>query len=267
MLEIRKMKTKMIADHLYRFIFSRSCFYKLHKLFLCLALKGMGVSLDGNLSDTGEEFILSKLSSKKTKIIFDIGANVGHYSKELVKYFPNSKIYAFEPVSENIIAYKKLHGTNKNIELIPWGLGKEDSKEMIYYPKFKGASSLASIHNVFRNNEDLRGEEIHLIKLNDFCKQRNINKIDFMKIDVEGNELSVLQGAKRLIEEGKIKIIQFEFNWINVYSKVFMEDFRELLKDYDLYRLLPRGLLKIDFSKKTYYEIYNFQNILAINKK
>ena len=88
-----------------------------------------------------------------------------------------------------------------------------------------------------------------------------------MKIDVEGNELSVLQGAKRLIEEGKIKIIQFEFNWINVYSKVFMEDFRELLKDYDLYRLLPRGLLKIDFSKKTYYEIYNFQNILAINKK
>ena len=56
---------KSFLDNLYRFIFSRSCFYRLHKLSLCLALKGMGISLDGDLSKTGEEFVLKKLSKEK----------------------------------------------------------------------------------------------------------------------------------------------------------------------------------------------------------
>lgn len=264
-----KMGFKKIIDTLYCFIFSRKFFYPLHKLLLQLSVKGMGININWGLSKTGEVPLLSSLSKKlntEESIIFDVGASIGGYSKLLTKYFPKAKIYAFEPVSANIEAFQKVHGSNKNIKLIQKGLGDTNSKKIIRFPKCNGTSALPSLHDVFKNNEDLQEEEINVIKLDDFCKKEHIDKIDFIKLDIEGNEFSALKGAKKLIKQGKIKIIQFEFNFLNVYSRIFMEDFKELLEGYDLYRILPHGLLRIDFSRKIYSEIFSYQNILAINK-
>jgi FkbM family methyltransferase len=262
-------KASAFVDNLYCKIFSREVFQSMHKLIYQLSLKGMGININGGISMTGETLLFSKFLNKYNKedtVIFDVGANVGGYSKLLATYLPKAKVYAFEPVSVNIKAYNKIHGSNKNIELVPMGAGEKNSKEFIYYPKCDGPSALPSLHDVFKNNEDLQKEKVEIIKLDDFCKKRGIKKIDLIKLDIEGNELAALKGAKKMIKEGKIKIIQFEFNFINVYSRVWMEDFKDLLKDYEFYRILPKGLAKVDFSKKIFSEIYGYQNILAVYK-
>jgi hypothetical protein len=67
------------------------------------------------------------------------------------------------------------------------------------------------------------------------------------------------------LRESRIGYIQFEFNALHVFSRAFFRDFRIALHDYDLYRLLPRGLLPLN-ANVTMTEIFGFQNILAVPK-
>ena len=93
--------------------------------------------------------------------------------------------------------------------------------------------------------------------------RERIDIIDFLKVDTEGHELAVLQGASSLIEDGRIGCIHFEFNEMNIVSRVFFLDFRELLHNYKLYRLLPNGLLPLgDSPLET--ELFAYQNIVAL---
>jgi hypothetical protein len=87
--------------------------------------------------------------------------------------------------------------------------------------------------------------------------------IDFLKIDTEGHELAVLKGAKNLIAQQKIQLIQFEFNEMNVVSRTYMRDFVELLSNYQLHRVVPDGYFPLNNCVQD-IEIFGFQNILAI---
>src|SRR6185503_14354274 len=61
-------------------------------------------------------------------------------------------------------------------------------------------------------------ESIQVLTIDAFCDREEIYHIHFLKLDVEGHELSVLNGAKRMLDSGKISIIQFEFGPANIYS-------------------------------------------------
>ena len=102
--------------------------------------------------------------------------------------------------------------------------------------------------------------------LDNFAKKEKIKKIDFLKIDIEGNELSVLEGAKNLIKGNKISLIEFEFNEMNAYSRTFFKDFINLLPNFKFYRIMPKGLYKLGPYKPITHEIFAFQNILAVKK-
>jgi len=101
--------------------------------------------------------------------------------------------------------------------------------------------------------------------LDDFTEKEKITYIDFLKIDTEGNELAVLLGASNLLEHKKIGCIHFEFNEMNIISRVFFRDFRKTLCNYDLYRLLPNGLLPICDSP-VLNELFAYQNVIALPK-
>lgn len=104
---------------------------------------------------------------------------------------------------------------------------------------------------------------IKVERLDDFAKTENIDFIDFLKIDAEGNELNILKGARRLLANKSIRCIQFEFGKINLYSKAFLKDFRKELKEYQLFRLLPHGLYKLP-QNAIYCELFAYQNIIGV---
>ena len=92
-------------------------------------------------------------------------------------------------------------------------------------------------------------------------------KIEFIKIDVEGNEFEVLKGARDSIKNHEPKYILLEFNQANVQSRVFLRDLINFLDNYSLYRILAGGqMLELNnpYNEPT-HEIFGSQNIIFIN--
>ena len=79
------------------------------------------------------------------------------------------------------------------------------------------------------------------------------------------HELNVLKGAGDLLKNERIRIIQFEFTQLNIISKTRLADFFELLPEYDFFRMLPDGVVKLEYNP-VFCEIFAFQNIVAVRK-
>lgn len=254
---------------LYLNIFSKPIMYRFNKILYILSLKGMGITNYQNYF-TGELSMLKRLKKSGTKLenVFDVGANVGDYSLNIQGLFPSAKIFAFEPVAETYsILQKKCKKTK--IKTYNLGLGEKNGESKIFYDGGGGCLKTASIFGEVEKKlkkSVIHSEKIKMVTIDSFVNKNKIEKIDFLKIDVEGNELSVLNGARKMISDKKISIIQFEFNEMNLVSKATFRDFEILLKDYNLYRILPKNLLKLDRNNNLETEIYLYQNILAILK-
>ena len=89
--------------------------------------------------------------------------------------------------------------------------------------------------------------------------------VDFVKIDVEGEELNCIYGFGNLIK--KVKLIQFEFGGTYIDSKNYFKDIYQFLKkfNFDIYIMTPKGLKKIsEYSENLEYFVYS--NYVGINK-
>ena len=156
--------------------------------------------------DNGLPFILkSYVKSNETAI--DVGANAGYYAIPLSFMFES--VYAFEPIPK---IYKKL---KKNIELneiqnivvYPEAVGAEDGKATFYYQESIdddkniniGLSSFSK-----RNNFKTKKFEVKVNQLDTLFVGQNIGLI---KIDVEGHEFLVFQGARNLLARKKPVVV------------------------------------------------------------
>jgi len=258
----------------YSSLFSRKQFYVFNKLLFSLSVRGLGLLNYKNHKISGEAFLVNNILSKiKPNVILDVGANVGNYTKLLAKNYADvSRILSFEPHPNTfkILTQNINNEGYKNIELYNIGFGSEDKFIDIYDYKVNDGSSHASIYknvisDIHKCNDVVR-HKIEVKTLDSFCTENNINQIDFLKIDTEGNEYEILIGAHDLITEQKIKCIHFEFNEMNVISRYFFKDFYDYLVDYNMYRLLQNGLVPIKNYSPLSCELFAFQNIVAINK-
>lgn len=239
---------------------------------LDLSYRNVGLMKHKSFDESGEKYVINKVLKTYTKInpvIFDVGSNIGSYTIELRKLFPDSSIYAFEPNphSFNILQKRLLHLNIHNYNI---GLSSEPQNFTIYYPEGNLDSEHTSIYKEALLNDlkykDVSKKNIQGTTIDKFCKDNGIETIDFLKIDVEGHEFDVIKGAKNYIYDKRIKIIQFEFNSFNVYSRVFLRDYYDFLPNYNIYRLDTDKLHPL-YKYDTKNEIFKYQNFLAILKE
>ena len=260
-----------IVYKIYGYIFARELFSKFNKFLYQISLRGLGVLNFQGEYLTGENAWLKKyLKNKRNPIVFDVGANVGNYSNAIFEINSGAKVYAFEP---HPTTYLKLTSNVKYNQFEAFNVGVGQSKGILklYDYDTKDGSSHASLYrdvikDLHKGNPI--SHEVKIIELDSFLKNKNINEIDLLKIDTEGNEYNVLLGIKSFIESNKIHAIHFEFNEMNIVSKASFKDFWDLLNNYSFYRILPGGgLLAIKNYSPIMTEIYAFQNIIAILNK
>jgi len=227
-----------------------------------------GISKSYNYVASGELYFINTflhtLIKTKNPVFYDIGGNKGDYTLMLRKSFPTSNITTFEPNPNTFKVLK--NNTEGKCNLINKGVGENSGELNLYFdvnnPTSVQASSNPEILKQIAHSTDLSSVKIDVVTLDDSVKE---NQIDLLKIDVEGFELEVLRGAKNLLIENKIKIIQFEFNEVNIIQKRFLKDFYDILPHFNLYRLDEKRLIPLN-EWQPKHEIFMFQNIIAIAK-
>lgn len=263
---------------LFRFLLAHPRFYRFNLHLYKLTLRSLGILNSDTAEATGEPWFINHLrqlhsaSNISMRVIVDVGANDEAYGQV---QFPDATIYAFEP---HPASFRRLKSqAQANVVPIEAAVGDANRKVAFYdfaenapRKKDQPTSQLATVHKAVIENfyhQPAKKYSVKMVTLDTLVKESRIDKIDLLKIDAEGNELAVLQGSRRLLQTNKIQIIQFEFNEIHAYSRVFMKDFYELLPGFTFYRLLPRGLAPLGPYRPLTHEIFGFQNIVASRKE
>lgn len=169
---------------------------------------------------------------QKINTIFDVGANIGQTASYYSGYFPDAKIYSFEPVSdsynqlcENIIGYS-------NCSAYKLALGsKQETLEIELQEK--------SVYNSLLRSKSIESnfkETVKVCTLDSFIENNQIKAIDILKIDTEGYEIDVLNGGELFLKNAKkcflfiestfIKEKKYQTQFSDIFEQVYPLGFR-----------------------------------------
>ena len=254
----------LFVRSLYARTFSKNNFLiKINNRILDLALSALGYNNYRNEKESGELFFIQKyLSNKSISLCFDIGANVGDYSKLLLDN-TKANVISFEPLP---FVFRELSVNLSNYSdrvLVNSGVGEKSETLPIHFNQ--NASVLASFSNEVKQVGYVSNTESVMIKavsIDDYCRDNN-TEIDFIKMDTEGFEK--VDGAKETFQIIQPKFIQIEFNWHQLFRSTSLHYFAEKLPNYNVYQLTYNGMRKVD-SKFPYSNFYLFSNFVFVRK-
>lgn len=256
----------------YRMIFARPACFKFNKLLLELSMRGLGIKNAENDETSGETHFLTEILSRYDKpVILDVGANRGNYARKIMSLRPDAILYAFEP---HPATFSLLQQTAEDcgFEAINCGMGAAVGLLHLYdrqEAEGSGTEHASVYRDVIEGLHRVSASEVKvgLSTVDSFVQERAFDRITLLKIDTEGHEYHVLQGAAETLANGSVELIQLEFNEMNTVSRVFFRDFYTLLGDsYDIYRLLPGGLLPITKYRPLLCELFAYQNLLFVRR-
>lgn len=203
-------------------------------------------------------------------VVFDVGAHTGEWSKLARAINPGLAIHCFEPSRDNFDHLTR-NVSSPNVTCNPFGLSSEKGERPLFI--FRSAPGLHSLYQR-QGLEDGWGlktpqesETAKLDTLENYCAERQIGRIDFLKIDVEGHELEVFKGGRSLFEDGRVGMIQFEYGGCNIDSKVLLKDIFEFFEgmNYNVYKIFPDRLKRFRRYDQR-LENFKYQNWLVIHK-
>jgi FkbM family methyltransferase len=155
-----------------------------------------------------ENFEFYKQAIKPGDHVIDIGGHIGLHAVVFSKLAFNGKVYVFEPAPNSYAIIKNTIKINKledRILLFKEAVSDKKGNTVFYIndsPLADNANSLVQ----YRTDKKLLKVDVPLISIDEFIAEKNIPKIDFIKIDAEGAELDVLKGAVKCLADLKPKM-------------------------------------------------------------
>lgn len=156
----------------------------------------------GDLKDIFSPYI------KDDAIVLDVGGHAGQFTKLFAKMAPKGKVFTFEPASYTRQILQSMAGLKRlnNVFIIPFGLGDKASEQTLNVPIKKSGSvgyGLSFIGTPNSDRHDLYKDQILITTIDKIVDCFNIQRIDFIKVDIEGFEYQLLQGARESIKRFK----------------------------------------------------------------
>lgn len=233
----------------------RALLWRLGRKLYCWA-RG---DLANNPEQNGEYWLLNEVAKvlPSQALLLDVGANKGEWSLRALSLAERAgkqvAIVAFEPcaATRSLLA-DRLSGFS-NVEVFALALSSIDG-EAEFFSSGAGAGT-NSLYAVSGSTS----ERVQLITLDSFVDRLGIDRICMLKIDAEGHDLDVLKGAEQMLTQGRIDLVQFEYNWRWIISHAALRDVFEYIKDkpYRLGKLVRNGIDVFDewhFEMDRYFE-------------
>jgi FkbM family methyltransferase len=142
-------------------------------------------------------------------VLFDVGANVGEWSRMAHTLFPSAQIHAFElnPALIQTLSTNLAHAPQ--VKIHPYGLSSCSGTTDFYC--YEGeASVLSGLRTAVHSHVTHKKRQSTIRTGDEVCRLLRINRIDFIKIDAEGHDYEVIQGFSGMLASGRVTIIQFE---------------------------------------------------------
>lgn len=223
---------------------------------------------DWYIHTDGELHLMQQLLRPEA-VVFDVGANMGEWSLHALGVEASIHLYAFEPLPVVFTDLQDKLSAYPYAQAFNLALSNQIGKTTFcYYDETYEFSGLSGfyVREVLKNDhQPPKLIEVAQDTLSHFCLDHGIKQIDFLKIDAEGAEWLILNGAKTMIEENKIQAIQFEYGGCYLDAHTKLEDIFYFLtsRGYALYRIMPHGLIQIT-KWNPRLENFNLSNYVAL---
>ena len=198
----------------------------------------------------GEAALLAALAPFKPAVLFDVGANIGEWSLAAVSVLPEARVHAFEitPATAAILTGNAAP-FGARLAIHPFGLGDHEGAITVYLsPRDDTANS--TLRDAVAISADANGPQAiaevaaRITTGDGFLAEHGITHLDFLKIDVEGAEFSVLRGFEEAFARKAIDLVQFEYGEINLKIRDFLEDYYKFFttRGFVVGKLYPEGV-------------------------
>jgi FkbM family methyltransferase len=155
------------------------------------------------------------------RVVFDVGAHHGYTALKYLDVYPNATVFSFEPQTDNLrIAEKNLFAYRDRSVLVGAAVAERAGTQELFVNSHDGTHSLLPIgeqrywagpaHNVSR-------ESVLTLTLDSFAEANGIRCIDILKMDIQGGELRALEGAAKLLQERRIRLVVAEVEFQYLY--------------------------------------------------
>tara|TARA_B100000780_G_C20980347_1_gene391714 strand:- start:62 stop:823 length:762 start_codon:yes stop_codon:yes gene_type:complete len=219
---------------------------------------------------------LLKIKLPENPVIFDVGGNRGQSIERFKKIFNNPIIHSFEPIKSEFDYMANRFSRENNIFLNNFALGdKIEDKEFNITAKTatssfnkitEGTKWLKHRSKQYKTTEKeyvVKIEKVKVTTLDHYCKNKNIQKIDLLKIDTQGYEDKVLEGSLNTIKSNHVGVVLTEIIFDQVYDKHFS------FSDIEKY-LIPNNfrMVGMDLINNNIFSGLNFfADVLYFSKK
>lgn len=224
---------------------------------------------NSDIHTNGEYWLMSQ-QLPKCDVVFDVGANIGNWTALALNVKPTLQVHCFEP---SLPAYQNLvnRGFPSGVKCNRLGLSSVQGERTLFvFEEGHGNNSLYrryGLEDGWQLPPQDKQEVVQMDTLEHYCEEHDVAHIDFLKLDVEGHDLEVLKGATTLLNDGRIKMIQFEYGGCNIDSRVLLRDFFEFMAPYSttFYKLYPDRLQRVERYDQR-LENFQYQNwVIALN--
>jgi FkbM family methyltransferase len=195
----------------------------------------------------GEQWLLSLLDEKP--LVMDVGFHDGASTEEVLRLRSGAQVIGFDPSRFALENYKLRFGGDNRVSFESGGLSGAPG-ELNFHDYENQCSSLTP-------RKDSPGQiptiyKVPIMTLDGYCAKRGIDRINLLKIDVEGFDLNVLEGARDLLARQGVDLFVFEFGGAWAAQKRYLWEADEYVRQfpYGLFRLFNGFLCPMHYDPK-----------------
>jgi FkbM family methyltransferase len=206
---------------------------------------------------------LLKLLCAESSRVLDVGANIGMTALAFSEICPKGRISAIEPLPRTFQYLRRnvAEAGVRNIKLFNFALGSSDDSVLMQgHPSNFACSFVADSYRIPTN--DHFAEKISVKRLDNAFSELSLDRLDLMKVDVEGFELEVFAGAREILSTYR-PIVFLEMNhWcLNIYRRISIPEFRERLTRIFPYVFAIDGLNFLDYTDQRNVHHINYHHV------